>query len=296
MIHSMTGFGRASGTMGGRWSVVVTVRSVNHKYLETSVRLPEALWEFETAVRQLASEIFARGKVDISLRAQRTTEPEYVVRINRKIANGVIPELRSMLEEFGGNQPLSIGDLMRLPDLVQIEAVESEWEEGDRDDLRKIVRQALDRVVEMRAAEGIGLRDDIEKRLAAVEAHHADLESQRDAITREALESYRTRVVDLARVAGVEMDQDRLIQETVLMVEKSDVAEELTRMTIHLGQAKNLIRGNEPAGKKLDFLAQEILREINTLGQKSRSATIRSLVVELKTEVERIREQVQNVE
>jgi len=103
-------------------------------------------------------------------------------------------------------------------------------------------------------------------------------------------------VVDLARVAGVEMDQDRLIQETVLMVEKSDVAEELTRMTIHLGQAKNLIRGNEPAGKKLDFLAQEILREINTLGQKSRSATIRSLVVELKTEVERIREQVQNVE
>lgn len=292
----MTGFGRASGALSARYSVAVTAKSVNHRFLEVSVRLPEFLWEHESALRALANDSFSRGKLDVSIRVQRTAQPEYNVRINTQIAESVIPRLRSIAEELGLGNTFSGGDLLRVPDLLQVEAVDSDLTEEEREALTALVRDAFSQMAAMRAREGESLRKDILGRVKTIRELQERLASHREEIRRETLTAYQQRVQEIASVAGVEINPDRIAQETVIMVEKGDIAEELTRLAHHAVELEKAIDGTEPAGKKLDFLSQEMLREINTMGSKSRSATLRTLVVELKTEVERIREQVQNVE
>ena len=297
MITSMTGFGRSSGALSARWFVAVTTKSVNHRYLEVSVRMPEFFWELEPLVRGIASETFSRGKLDVSIRVQRTQQPEYSVRINAQIANAVIPQLRSIAEELGVGGTFSGSDLMRVPDLLQVEPIENEIGDDEREALSALVRDAFAQLMSMRLREGESLQTDITSRLATIRELQSNLATRRDSVRDELLASYRQRVTDIAAAAGdVEIRQDRLAQEVVLMVEKGDIAEELTRLTHHVEQMEKAINGKEPSGKKLDFLSQEMLREINTMGSKSRTADIRTVVVDLKTEVERIREQVQNVE
>ena len=260
------------------------------------MRLPEFLWEIEPRVRALAAEFFNRGKVDVAVRAQRLVEPDYTARVNRKVASALVPQLKELLNEFGVNQQLTPTDLLRLPDLIEVSATNVDLQDEEREQVAAIIKEAFERVQTMRIEEGKALRHDIESRLDIINVHRQSLESQRSAVVAEMLEAYKQRVQELAQHAGATIDPDRLAQETVLMVEKGDIAEELTRLASHLTQVRKLLDAPEPAGKKLDFLSQEILREINTLGQKTRSATVRNLVVELKSEVERIREQVQNVE
>jgi uncharacterized protein (TIGR00255 family) len=296
MITSMTGFGRAAGALSARYFVAVTAKSVNHRFLETSVRIPEYLWEAEAMVRALASDTFARGKVDISIRVQRTAQPEYNVRINTQIANTVVPQLRTIAEELGLGSTFSGSDLLRVPDLLQVEALDSEITDEEREALAAIVRSSLAQMRTMRAREGESLRADITMRLLTIRELQQRLASHRDEMRAELLTAYQQRVQEIANVSGIEVNQDRIAQEVVIMVEKGDVAEELTRLAHHVEQAEKVVSGTDAAGKKLDFLSQEMLREVNTMGSKSRSAVLRTLVVELKTEVERIREQVQNVE
>ncbi len=297
MIASMTGFGRSSGALSSRWFVAVTAKSVNHRYLEVSVRLPEFFWELEPLVRALASETFSRGKLDISIRVQRTQQPEYNVRINSQIANAVVPQLRAIADDIGISSTFSGSDLMRVPDLLQVEPVESEISDEEKEEITALIRDAFAQLMSMRIREGETLYNDITARLEHMRASQEQLASRRELVRDELLASYRARVADIAAAAGdVTIREDRLAQEVVLMVEKGDIAEELTRLTHHIEQTEKAINGKEPSGKKLDFLSQEMIREINTMGSKSRTADIRTLVVDLKTEVERIREQVQNVE
>ena len=293
----MTGFGRSAGALSARWFVAVTTKSVNHRYLEVSVRMPEFFWELEPLVRAIASETFSRGKLDISIRVQRTQQPEYSVRINVQIANNVIPQLRSIADELGIGGTFSGSDLMRVPDLLQVEPIESEISDEEREELSALVRDAFAQLMSMRLREGESLQNDITARLLTIRELQATLATRRDSVRDELLASYRQRVADIASAAGdVQIREDRLAQEVVMMVEKGDIAEELTRLTHHIEQMEKAINGKEPSGKKLDFMTQEMLREINTMGSKSRTADIRTVVVDLKTEVERIREQVQNVE
>jgi len=296
MIHSMTGFGRAAGALSPRYFATVTAKSVNHRYLEVSVRLPEYLWDLESALRAAASEAFSRGKLDLSIRVQRTQQPDYNVRINAQIANTVIPQLRSIAEELGLGSSLTGSDLMRVPDLLQVEALDAEVTDDEREALVRLAREAFAQMTAMRAREGETLRGDITARLGAMRTLSAQLSAHRDDVRAELLASYQQRVHEIAGAAGVEVPQERIAQEVVMMVEKGDIAEELTRLAHHIEQSEKLVDAREAAGKKLDFISQEMIREINTMGSKSRSAAIRTLVVELKTEVERIREQVQNVE
>lgn len=297
MIHSMTGFGRASGAISPRYFVAVTAKSVNHRYLETSVRLPEYLWELEPMLRALASETFSRGKLDLSVRVQRTQQPEYNVRINQQIANAVIPQLKQIATDLGlGSTTFSGSDLLRVPDLLQVEPIESEIQDEERDALAALTRDAFAQMISMRQREGESLRADIVARLQTIRTLQDRLAAHREEVRNELMSAYQQRVQELASAAGVDVAQDRIAQEVVIMVEKGDIAEELTRLSHHIDQIQKAIDGKEPAGKKLDFISQEMLREINTMGSKSRAASIRTLVVDLKTEVERIREQVQNVE
>ncbi len=296
MIHSMTGFGRAAGALSARYHVAVTAKSVNHRFLETSVRLPEYLWELESLVRSIASEGFSRGKLDISIRVQRTQQPEYAVRVNAQIANNVIPQVRAIAEELGLGGTFSGGDLLRLPDFLQVDAVEAEVADEEREALSLVVREALAQLRGMRAREGESLRADISARLQTIRALQSRVSALRDEIRNELLSTFRDRVSEIAQQAGIEVPEERVAQEVVMMVERGDIAEEITRLAHHVEQIEKAVDSKEPAGKKLDFLSQEMLREINTMGSKSRSAALRTVVVELKTEVERIREQVQNVE
>lgn len=296
MITSMTGFGRASGALSTRYFATVTTKSVNHRFLEASVRLPEYMWDMEAPLRALASEFFSRGKVDLSIRIQRTQQPDYSVRINAQLANTVIPQLKSIAEELGLGSSLSGSDLMRVPDFLQVEAVDAEVTDDEREALVALVRDAFTQMAAMRAREGAALRDDIASRLATMRSLRDQLSGHRDEVRGELLATYQQRVLEIAAAANVEVSQDRIAQEIVFMVEKGDIAEELTRLIHHIEQIEKVIDGKEAAGKKLDFQSQEMIREINTMGSKSRSAAIRTLVIELKTEVERIREQVQNVE
>jgi len=295
MIQSMTGFGRASGAISARYFVTITAKSVNHRFLELGVRLPEYLWDMEAPLRAIASEVFSRGKIDLSVRVQRTQQPEYSARINTQIANQVIPQLKSIAEELGLSS-FTGSDLMRVPDLLQVEAVDAEVTDEEREGLLKIVRETFELMAVMRRREGESLKTDIVSRVKTIRELRDRVASHRDDIRAEVLASYQQRVQEIAAAAGVEVGQDRIAQEIVIMVEKGDIAEELTRLDHHVDQIEKAIAGKEAAGKKLDFLSQEMLREINTMGSKSRSAAIRTVVVELKTEVERIREQVQNVE
>jgi len=296
MILSMTGFGRAAGALSARYFVAVTAKSVNHRFLETGVRLPEYLWEAESLIRAIASETFSRGKLDISIRVQRTAQPEYNVRINAQLAGTVVPQLKSIAEELGLGTTFSGSDLLRVPDLVQVEAVDPEITDDEREALTALVRQAFAQMVGMRAREGESLHADITARLASIRALQQRLAEHREEFRSEMLASYQQRVQEIAATAGVDVNHDRIAQEVVIMVEKGDIAEELTRLAHHVDQIEKAIGRKEPAGKKLDFLSQEMLREVNTMGSKSRSAVLRTVVVELKTEVERVREQVQNVE
>jgi uncharacterized protein (TIGR00255 family) len=292
----MTGFGRAAGSMSSRYAAAVTIKSVNHRFLEAGVRLPEFLWELESTVRAIVGETFSRGKVDVVIRVQRTSQPEYSVRINTQIANTVVPQLRSIADELGLGSTFSGSDLLRVPDLLQVEPVETEITDEEREALTRVVREALASAQTMRSKEGESLRTDITSRLAMIRDLQQRLASHREEIRTELLTAFRQRVQEIATSAGIEVSEERIAQEVVMMIEKGDIAEELTRLTHHVEQMEKAIGGNEAAGKKLDFLSQEMLREINTMGSKSRSAALRTLVVELKTEVERIREQVQNVE
>src|SRR5262249_7960405 len=256
----------------------------------------EYLWEAESLVRAIASETFSRGKLDISIRVQRTAQPEYNVRINAQLANTVVPQLKSIAEELGLGSTFSGSDLLRVPDLLQVEAVDAEITDEERDALAALVRNAFEQMLAMRAREGESLNADIAARLEHIRELQQRLTAHREEIRAEMLVSYQQRVQEIAGAAGIEVDRDRVAQEVVLMVEKGDIAEELTRLAHHVDQIEKIIGRREPAGKKLDFLSQEMLREVNTMGSKSRSSVLRTLVVELKTEVERVREQVQNVE
>lgn len=296
MILSMTGFGRASGALSPRYFATATAKSVNHRFLELSVRLPEYLWDVEPALRALAAETFSRGKVDLSVRIQKTQQPDYSVRINAQIANTVIPQLRAIAEELGLGSSITGSDLMRVPDFLQVEPVEAEVTDEEREALLRLVREAFAQMIVMREREGLALRTDIAARLSTIRGLRDRLSTHREEVRAELLTNYQQRVQEIAASAGVDVAQDRIAQEVVLLAERGDIAEELTRLAHHVDQIARSIEGRDAAGKKLDFLSQEMLREINTMGSKSRSAAIRSLVVELKTEVERIREQVQNVE
>jgi uncharacterized protein (TIGR00255 family) len=292
----MTGFGRASGALSARYFASVTCKSVNHRFLEMSVRLPEYMWDAEAGLRAIGSELFSRGKLDLSVRIQRTQQPDYNVRINTQIANVVVPQLRSIAEELGLGSSFTGSDLMRVPDLLQVEANDAEVTDEEREALAAVVREAFAQLASMRQKEGESLQNDITSRIASIRTLSERLSGHRDEVRGELLASYQQRVQEIAAAAGVEVAQERIAQEIVIMVEKGDIAEELTRLAHHVDQIGKAVSGREAAGKKLDFLSQEMLREINTMGSKSRSAAIRTLVVELKTEVERIREQVQNVE
>ncbi len=291
MIRSMTGFGAGRGTAPGE-DVEVEVRSVNHKFCEVKVRMPRELGALEHELVRAVKERLARGGVEVTVR-RATAGAGLAPRVDVALAESYARAFAEIQARLGLPGAITLADVLAAEGVVRLEerAVDLGAVSAA---LRGGLTVALDALVEMRAREGAALARDLGARLELIEqlvARVAELSPQ-------LVEQYRARlderIAELAR--GVALDPARLAQEVALFADRTDVAEEITRLGSHVAQVRALLALAEPAGRKLDFLVQEMHREVNTIGSKSQSAEIAAIVVALKAEVERMREQVQNVE
>ena len=291
----MTGFGSARFRCGD-WSFEVEVRSVNHRHLDTRVRLPRALTALESAIRSRLQERLARGKVDVSVVCPEGGGPSARLEVDLDVARGYLSAAGD-LAEAGVEGGLDAASLLALPGVARLE--EPEPAEGDlREPLLAAVDEAVDGLLAMRVREGESLARDLEARLGRVSDLADSLEARSGSVQQAAVERLRKRTQKLQAETGL-VDEARLHQEVALAAERMDIAEEIVRLRSHLEQFRGLLAAagrEEPVGRRLEFLLQELGREANTIGSKGSDAPIAHDVVELKGELERVREQVLNVE
>jgi uncharacterized protein (TIGR00255 family) len=294
MIRSMTGFGSASlETEALR--AAVTVKSLNHRFLDSTVHLPRPLQSIETDVKEAIGRGVGRGRVELSVQASLAEAPGAAVVPSRALVASLVRALRDMQNEFGLEGGVAVSDLVRFPGALERVETGDALSGEVRDRVLDLVGKALEGLDLMRRAEGDRLRAELDRSLGSIEGAASRLQARSEA-TREAQTAALVRKVrDLLGELG--LDEARLYQEIVRAVERHDVTEELQRLRSHASTARELLAGDgAPVGKKLDFLAQELMREANTIGSKIADAAAVQVVVSLKAEIERLREQVQNVE
>jgi uncharacterized protein (TIGR00255 family) len=293
VIRSMTGYGAAAAE-SETVKAAVTVRSLNHRYLDVSVHVPRRLQPLETEIKRVVLERISRGRVELAVQATFLRDEEAVVVAPRPIITGLVRALRQIQAEHALGGEVGVADVARFPGALELVEPPSGIDDEKRRELLDVIRRALDGLQGMRDAEGAHLQEDLRGLLAAIDAAAGGIAGVMDsskAARREGLsEKIRSACQDLA------LDESRLYQEVVRLVDRHDVAEEIQRLRSHVAQARQALEAGEPSGKRLDFLAQEMAREANTIGSKAVSAEVVQHVVGLKSEIERLREQVQNVE
>lgn len=292
MLHSMTGFGAGQATAGSE-TLSVELRSVNHKFCEVKVRLPRELGALEATLQKLVKDRLARGAVDVSVRRAARSTAGLVPQVDLALAKEYRRAYAELAKALELPDTTSLRDIAQQPSVVRLEEQQVNLEEaGKAAEAATLV--ALDALKAMRTVEGQALHADLSSRLALV----AQVVDEVKVLAPRAIDLYRDRlaerIAELSR--GVAVDPQRLAQEVAFFAERTDVAEEMTRLASHLEQFRALLASKEPSGRKMDFLVQEMHREVNTTGSKSQHADISARVMQLKAELERIREQVQNVE
>jgi uncharacterized protein (TIGR00255 family) len=291
----MTGFGRAKGNVGEDWSAEVVARSVNHRFLDLNVKVREQELDLEPVLRRVFTRHVARGKVEVSLRLRRATPAPTAITIDEGLLEALLARFRALSQRYPVAGRLEARDLLTIPQIFSVESAVDGFTEDDIAALEEIAGEAARALVAMREAEGALVASDLAERIGFLEKRLQQLSERRGEIVGRVLENLKERLRSLLAEPG--LDPGRLEQEAALAADRSDVSEELQRLEGHLAQFRSLLGSSrEPVGKKLDFLAQEILRELNTLGSKGRDLQIIREVLDMKSEIEKIREQVQNVE
>ena len=290
MIRSMTGFGRGEYENEGR-KYIVEIKAVNHKYSDINIRLPRFFNNMEDSIRKRISNVISRGKIDVFVSFENYSSKGTNIRINRELAKEYINELKSLAEETNLEFNVNLIDISKLPEILKIE--ENEDEEDIENELMKAVDMALEKFISMREVEGQKLVEDLERRIHLIEEKIKEVKKYSENLVEQYIERLHTRVKELLQT---EVDEARLMQEIVFFSDKSSIEEELTRLDSHISQFLKVIKTDSPVGKKIDFLIQEINRETNTIGSKANCLEITNRVIEIKTEVENIREQIQNIE
>jgi len=293
MLRSMTGFGSAAGHINGV-EYAVEVRSVNNRYFKSSIKLPEALWGTETEVEQHIRQHVRRGTVTMSLQ-MRLPDERAASCINTTVLSSYLDQLRPIGVEANPMLRIDLATLLGMPGVCEPPSVE-ELLESTRQGMFDVIEQALAALVAMRTKEGSALRDDLLGQCAAVQEHLAVVQQAAPRIVLDYQERLTQRITDLLRAGKVAIDQDQLAREVAVFADRSDVAEEISRLTHHVEQFRQTVEKAGPTGRKLDFIAQEMLREANTIASKANSSAVAAAVVEIKTAIDRIKEQVQNVE
>ncbi|GAB4319910.1 MAG: YicC family protein [Candidatus Sumerlaeia bacterium] len=296
MISSMTGFGRArANTVIG--PVGVEVRSVNYRYLETIVRLPNALSFLEMPLRERVKECLRRGKVDIFVKWDPLPDFEPSVEFNTPLIERLIGQYDKLRRRLGLNAPLDPALLLQLPQCIIVTSRELNEQEA-WGQVAPVVDKALEALVRNRLREGRQLRKALKGYVDELERGARHVERERETILADYRQRLRTRVAELLERSPEQLDQGRIEMEVALLAEKSDVAEEIVRLMSHIEMVHQLLSAGseEPVGRQLDFLCVELQREVNTLGAKCRTQSLLPVMLEMKNLIEKLREQVQNIE
>lgn len=292
MVLSMTGYGRAGALLHGR-DIKVELRSVNARFFEYSSRLPRSCAFLEDKLKKLVAARVSRGKVELSLSIQTVTAADTVVSVNWPLAEGYRTALDEMARRMEVKNDVTVGMLARFPDVLVQTAAPTDEEELWQD-VRGVAEQAVDAFVAMRAAEGEKLKADIAGRLTTIETLVAQIEADSAGRVQAYSDKLYARLQEL--LGDRTIDEARLVTEAAIFADKTAIDEETVRLHSHVAQYREILQLEEPIGRKLDFLTQELNRESNTIGSKCQDVAITRLVVELKSEIEKIREQIQNIE
>ncbi len=292
MIKSMTGYGRGQQIIDGR-EITVEIKSVNHRYFEFSARVPRAYGYLEEKLKSFVQSKVFRGKVDVGVTIFNIEGKDAQIEVNQSIAVGYVDALRKANETIGLNDDLSLSQLIRLPDIFNVVKT-TEDEEVIWNLVKTVAEEALNNFVSMRETEGQKMKDDIKSRLAYIGELVSKVEERSPKVT----EAYRERLYN--KISEIlndkKIDEQRILTEAAIFSEKTAVDEETVRLKSHIQQFSELLESTESVGRKLDFLIQEFNRESNTIGSKAQDVEITRIVVELKSEIEKIREQIQNIE
>ena len=292
MIKSMTGFGRGHKVLNGR-DITVEIRSVNHRYYEFSSRLPRSLNYVEERLKSLLQGRISRGKVEVSVLLNNVEAADEKITINRDVVREYIEALRSVKGEFGLTDDLALSNVLRIPDAFTVVKTETD-EEQLWEDIKSTAEEALEHFISMRENEGARMKQDVLSRLAKIEEWVGVVETRSPQV----VEDYRKRLYDkmCEVLSSSNIDENRILLEAGIFSEKTAVDEETVRLRSHLSQLEDMLEQGGAVGRKLDFLIQEFNREANTIGSKCSDIEIARYVVDIKAEIEKIREQVQNIE
>ena len=292
MVKSMTGYGRGEEVRGGR-NIMVEVRSVNNRYLDCNIKLPRLYVFADDAIKSLVQGTISRGKVDVFVTLGPSEEGDVKVSLNRPVADGYYQALCDMRDAYGLRDDISVSLLSRFPDVFLVEKNEDDVK-AVAEDICAVLSQALADFDAMRTREGEKLEQDVAQRADTIEALTGQVEERSPGIVAD----YRARLT--ARINEVlqntQIDESRILTEAAIFADKVAVDEETVRLRSHLSQLRQMLRSEGPVGRKLDFLIQEFNREANTIGSKCSDVETASIVVSIKGEIEKIREQIQNIE
>lgn len=292
MIKSMTGYGRARATVHKR-DITVEIRSVNNRYLDCTVKLPRAYSFAEDAIKTAVQGGISRGKVDVYITVDATAADETLVQVNRSLAEGYYKALRQLQDEFHLEGGVTPAVLSKFPDVLTVTKAEEDVD-SVKDDLCAVLSQALSAYNTMRGVEGAKMAEDIGGRVTTIETVVGKVEERSPETVRAYREKLEARMKEVLQSTTI--DESRILTEAAIFADKIAVDEETVRLRSHIAQLREMLQSDEPVGRKLDFLIQEVNRECNTIGSKCNDLSITKDVVNMKAEVEKIREQVQNIE
>lgn len=296
MVKSMTGFGRATSSEGNSRSFSIELKSVNHRYLDLNVRMPKSIISLEEKIRKVVSEKLSRGKVDIFITYKNYGDEASEANLNTALADSYfncLDKLFKRYEDKNIKNDISVSLIARFPDVVKLEEKEENLEEM-WNELNVALNEALQLLVHMREVEGEKLKTDIISKCCLIESMVDKVKEKAPSVVLDYKQKLQDRVKELCD--NIQVDEARINMEIALFADKASVDEEITRLYSHIEQVKNTLGLNESVGRKLDFIVQEMNREANTIASKSSDLEITNIVLNIKNEIEKIREQVQNIE
>lgn len=291
MIKSMTGYGRAKLSKDDR-EYQIEIKSVNHRYLDISVRIPKQLSYLEETIKKEIAKKVKRGKIDVFVTFENNSLEGKEIKINTELAKAYIDELKKLAEKENILSDIQVTEISKYPDILNIQS--NQDDEKITEEVLETITIATDNLVQMRETEGNKISEDLLKRLNIINKKVEEIAKLSTGLIEEYVVKLEERINEILK--NQEIDKTRLAQEVVIYADKCSIEEEVTRLNSHISQFKNLLNSNEAIGKKLDFIIQEMNRETNTIGSKANNLEITNGVIDIKTEIENIREQVQNIE
>ncbi len=291
MIKSMTGYGKANLEKNSR-KYIIEIKSVNHRYMDISIKMPRALSYLEEIIKNEISKNIKRGKVDVFITFENNSIEGREIKINTELAKGYIKELRKLAKEENILSDIQVNDIARYPDVLTIQ--DSQDDEEIKHEILEVVGKATENLVSMRKTEGEKIAKDLKERLELIQNKVNKVSKLSTGLIEEYVVKLEERVKQILK--DQEIDKTRLAQEVVIYADRCSIEEEITRLNSHIAQFNKLLNSDEAVGKKLDFIIQEMNRETNTIGSKANSLEITNSVIDMKTEIENLREQVQNIE